>query len=142
MACYLSWEFSTLMKVFKKCVHKLVFRIAVSYWDWQSLCTLKPFNIIDCRLPSFMCNLLESPIIPTFISKRHVCTMWLQFFKTFDSIFWELRNQSSDVYIDISMLKFSDSLFWIILNNIITSFFLIIKKNFTSFSVLWKIISS
>ena len=34
VACYLSWVFSTLMKVIQKCMHNLVFRIAVSYLNW------------------------------------------------------------------------------------------------------------
>ena len=58
VACYLSWVFSTLMKIFQKCVHKFVFRIAVYCWNWKSMCILKPLNVIDCRFPSFMCNLL------------------------------------------------------------------------------------
>ena len=113
---------STLTKVIQKCVHNFVLRIAVYYWNWQSLCILKPFNIIDGYFPSFMCNLLESSIIPTFICKSHVCTMWLQIFKTFNSIFWKLSNQSSAVYITICMQKVYDDLFFIIFN-IIPSYF-------------------
>ena len=109
---------STLTRVIQKCVHNLVFRIAVSYWKWQSLCILKPLNVIDRLFPSFMCNLLESPIISTFICKGHIFPMWLQFFHTFHSIFWELSNQYSAMYITISMQKVYDGLFWIILNSL------------------------
>ena len=34
VASYLRRIFSTLVKVFQKCVHKLILRIAVSYWNW------------------------------------------------------------------------------------------------------------
>ena len=104
------------MIIIQKCVHNLVLRIAVSYWYWQCLCIMKSFNIIDGWLTSFMCNLLESSIIPTFICNSHICTMWLQFFKTFNSIFWELINQSPDLHITISIQKVSNGLFCIILN--------------------------
>ena len=106
---------STLMKVIHKCLHNLVLRIDVSYQNWQSLCILKYFNLIDSWFPSFMCNLLESSIISTFICKSHVCTIRLQFFNTYNSIFWELSNQSSTLYITIGMQKVSNGLFLIIL---------------------------
>ena len=80
------------------------------------MCILKPLDVIDCRLPSFTFNLLESLVISTFISKGHVCTMWLQFFNTFDSIFWELRNKYSAAYINISTQKsLSETFFMLIL---------------------------
>ena len=33
------------------------------------MCILKTLDVIDCRFPSFMCNLLEIPTIYTFICK-------------------------------------------------------------------------
>ena len=32
-------------------------------------------DVVDCRFPFFMCDLLKGPVISTFISKSHVCTM-------------------------------------------------------------------
>ena len=73
-------------------------------------------HIIDGWFPSFMCNLLESSIIPNFICKSHICTMWLQFFHTFYSIFWKLSNQYPAVHITIGMQKVSNGMFCTILN--------------------------
>ena len=124
--CYLSWVFSTLTKVIQKYVHKLVFKILVSYWNWQSLCILKSLDVIDYILPSFMCHLLKNPVISNFVSKGHVCTIWLQFLNKFDSMFWVISNEYYDVYINVCMKKVSDGLFCIIVNNIIPSYFWII----------------
>ena len=75
VASYLSWISSTLLIVIQKCVHKLIFRISVSYQNWYSMYILKSLDVIDCRFPSFMCDLLKGPVISTFISKSHVCTV-------------------------------------------------------------------
>ena len=69
------------------------------------------FNVINDRFSSFMCDLLKSPVISTIVSKSNVCTMWLKFLSALYSIFWELSNQSSAVYINICMQNIPDGLF-------------------------------
>ena len=69
------------------------------------MCILDYLSIINCRFPSFMWDLLKSPVIYTFVRKSHVCTMWLKFLNALYSICWELSNQYSDVYINICMQK-------------------------------------
>ena len=118
-------------------MHQLIFWIGISYRNWQIMCILESFNVINCRLPSFMCDLLKSPIISTFIRKNHICTMWLQFFNALYSIHWELINLSSDLYINICMQNIPYGFFCIILN-ITPSYFWIIYNYLTSFCVLWK----
>ena len=58
-----------------------------------------------------MCDLLKSPVISPFVSKTHVCTMLLQFFNVLYSIYWELRNKYSAVYINICMQKITNGIF-------------------------------
>ena len=87
---------------------------------------MKALDVVDFRLPSFMCDLLKDPALSTFISKSHVCTMLLQFLNAFYSISWEFRNQSSSVYINVCMQKVPDSLFCIIFNKSFPSYFWLI----------------
>ena len=68
------------------------------------MCILKYLDVDDCRLPSFMCDLLKDPVISTLVSKSHVCTMWLQFFNTLYSICWEFRNPITNTF-DIFVLS-------------------------------------
>ena len=55
-----------------------------------------------------MCYLLENSIIPTFVSKGHVFTMWLKFLNAFHPILWELSNQTSAM--DIGMQNIPNEL--------------------------------
>ena len=132
-----TWNHNLLARCWRGYQINLVLRIAISYWDWQCLCILKSFNVIDGWFPSFMCNLLGSSIIPTFICKSHICTMWLQFSHTFNSVFWELNNQYPAVHTTIDMQKVSNGLFCVIFY-IFPLRFWIISEHFISFSILGK----
>ena len=116
MASYLSIISSTLVKFIHKCVHQLIFWVGISYINWQSMCILESLNVFHFRFLSFICDLLKSPVISTFVSKSHVCKMRLQFFNALYSIHWELSNKSPAVYINICMQNIPYSLFCIIFN--------------------------
>ena len=36
---------------------------------------MKYLDLVGCRFPSFMCDLLKGPVVSTFINKCHVCTV-------------------------------------------------------------------
>ena len=39
------------------------------------MCIMESVNVINCRFPSLMCDLLKSTVISTFVRKSHVCTI-------------------------------------------------------------------
>ena len=137
MASYLSRIFSTLVKVIQKCVHQLIFWVGISYRNWQSMWILEYFNVIHCRLPFFMCDLLKIPVISNFSGKIHVCTMWLQIPNALYSIHWEFSNKYFAVYINIFTQNIPYGFFCIIFN-IPPSYFWIIYNYLISFCVLRK----
>ena len=101
------------------------------------MCILKPLDVVDWRFISFMCDLLKSPVISTFVRKGYVCIMWLQFLNALYFTFWELSNQYSSLYINICMQKIPDGLFCVLFN-LIPSYLWIIYNYFTSFCVFWR----
>ena len=70
------------------------------------------------QIPFCYVWLVEKSCHIYFFSKSHIWKMWLQFFNDLYSIFWEFRNQSSALYINVCMQKIPDGLFWIIFNSI------------------------
>ena len=79
------------------------------------MCILEYLDVIHLWFPYSLCNLLEKYITSTFVSKSHVCTIWLKFWNEIYSISWEFINQPSTMDINICMQKIPNVLLNIIL---------------------------
>ena len=88
-------------------------------------------------IPLLYVLLAGNSIMPTFVIKNHVGTMWLQFLNKFYSISWELSNWYSATHINIGMQNIPNDLSWKLFNNL-PSYSWIIYKYFTCLCIQGK----
>ena len=136
VALHTSRLFSTFLEIFQEIVHYLIFSIAISHWNCQSLRILKYVDIVDLWLPSFVHHFLKNYIISSLVRKCHVCTLGFQSWDILYSISWKFIISYLTMWIYIYMKKVPCGLFSIIWY-LLPSYVWIVYKKHVCFWNFW-----